>query len=76
MFSTFSYMYTDRVSAKRCITINPNSRLGVTRQNTLFYFKGLLEKSSKNTLLTKYIHILVCTSHHQLHIQTLDKPNM
>ena len=36
---------------------------------TFFLKKDFIEKSTKTTLLTKYIHI--CTSHHQLHIQTL-----
>ena len=36
----------------------------------IFFGKeDFIRKSTKTTLLTKYIHI--CTSHHQLHIQTL-----
>ena len=34
-----------------------------------FLNEDFIRKSTKTTLLTKYIHI--CTSHHQLHIQTL-----
>ena len=36
---------------------------------TFFLKKDFIEKSTKTTLLTKYIHI--CTSHHPMHIQTL-----
>ena len=37
---------------------------------SLFFLKeDFIRKSTKTTLLTKYIHI--CTSHHQLHLQTL-----
>ena len=34
-----------------------------------FLKKDFIRKSTKTTLLTKYLH--VCTSHHQLHMQTL-----
>ena len=34
-----------------------------------FLKEDFIRKSTKTTLLTKYIHI--CTSHHQLHLQTL-----
>ena len=36
---------------------------------SFFLKEDFIRKSTKTTLLTKYIH--VCTSHHQLHIQTL-----
>ena len=35
----------------------------------VFFKEDFIRKSTKTTLLTKYIHI--CTSHHQLHLQTL-----
>ena len=35
----------------------------------VFLKEDFIRKSPKTTLFTKYIHI--CTSHHQLHIQTL-----
>ena len=35
----------------------------------IFLNEDFITKSTQTTLLTKYIHI--CTSHHQLHIQTL-----
>ena len=35
----------------------------------IFLKEHFIRKSTKTTLLTKYIHI--CTSHHQLHIQAL-----
>ena len=34
-----------------------------------FLKEDFIRKSAKTTLLIKYIH--VCTSHHQLHMQTL-----
>ena len=37
--------------------------------NNFFGKEDFIRKSIKTALLTKYIHI--CTSHHQLHIQTL-----
>ena len=40
--------------------------------NKFFFFflkEDFIRKSTKTTLLTKYIHI--CTFHHQLHLQTL-----
>ena len=35
----------------------------------VFLKEDFIRKSTKTTLLTKYIHI--CTSYHQLHLQTL-----
>ena len=44
-----------------------DTRCGVT--NLVFLKEDFIRKPTKTTLLTKYIH--VCTSHHQLHMQTL-----
>ena len=41
------------------------------RVNVLFLNKDFIRKSIKITILTKYIGLHICTSHHQPHIQIL-----
>ena len=67
-----------KLNSATCSTVFPaifKLSLGITfgcLKNIIFFERKILlenQQKLKTTLFTKYIHI--CTSHHQLHIQTL-----
>ena len=51
------------------IIINKIESFVIVTNHNFFLNEDFFRKSTKTKLLTKYIH--VCTSHHQLHMQTL-----
>ena len=73
------YLYVSNITAIYLNVICYSIFYKHVPENTVFIdylivfilMEDFIRKSTKSTLLTKYIHILICTTHHQLHMQTL-----